>query len=316
MSDFEARAQQWALPISEDAPAGENARYVDAYEQVKTEKRKLTSMDGTQPDWALAVQLADKITRETTKDTTMLSILCVGLFHTERYAGLAAGLLAFRQIVESYWDEMHPPARRLKGRANDYAWMVGQLTDMVPETIPEPSELEALRACHEGFGALDMTLRERLGDMHPAVGQLKRTLGGYTEQLAATVAPPAAEEPAVSDGGGGAAWEGEKTPPDPTPFPGGLDPSAVAAMAAAAAGGTTLPDAILNEQQAELVVEKATKALRMAAEFYQRRAEDLEEEKKRLEERLRHAHKIVKLEKKMVDMMSRTGEDEEEEDSD
>jgi len=307
MSEFEARAQQWIRPVSEDAPAGVNARYDDAYEQVDGEMQKLQSMEGKQPDWPLVVRLAGELLANRSKDTTMLGALCVGLLHTERYAGLAAGLLAYKKLVDTLWDQMFPPARRLRGRAGDYTWMVGQFADLVPHLLPESAELEALKTCNATFLALDDALRKRFGGLHPAVGALKRTLAGFTEQLEATVAPAAqAPTPTPAKGSAGA-WAGDKTPTDPVVLPG------VMAPVEAATSGTLLPETILNEQHADVVVEKATAALKMAAEFYQKRAKDLEEEKKRLEERLKHARKIVKLEKNVTDMMNRSDEEEDEE---
>ena len=306
MSDFEERAAAWSQPISEDSPCGEDCTYEDDLEAVKGEVDKLQSLAGQLPNWPEVVKRSTEMLSTRTKDTNLLTALCAGLFCTEGYSGLAAGLTAFRTIVDNYWDKLYP--KRVKPRSGHYTWMVQYLTKLTadPENEPKSSDHEAMVVCLDQFTPLDNFLKQQF-DTPPAVGPLKQTLQYYIEQNAPAAAPE--PEPATEAGDDAVAqWaEGDPTPRDSPPI-------AQVVTAVSDLGG--IPSKISNDTQAEQVVEKATEALKLASEYYQKRAEQWEAEKKRLEDQLAHAGRVIKLEGQVKARLAGEGEDDDEEDDD
>ena len=296
MSDIESRAQTWTQPISEASPAGEDCRYDDEFEQVDIEIKKLQSVEGLTPDWQRVEELCTMLLSGRTKDTTLLSALCVALLNNGRYEGLATGFKAFHDIVESYWEVMYPALRRLRGRAGDYTWMLQTIPRYLADIQPANNDYTAIAACQEHFTSLDKKLRERFGDLHPAVGPLTRELELHLSQTT-----PPAPEPGQ---GGDIFGADQNTPVDP-------DAQALVPRQTAVAGVIDAPSAppppvvtghaalnlnqVASDQQAEQVVEQAQKALAMVSEYYRQRSEQLEAEKKRLEARLAYAGRVIKL---------------------
>jgi type VI secretion system protein VasJ len=297
--DIESRAATWSQPISESEPTGENCRYDDDYEQVNAELKKLQSLEGLQPDWGRVLQLSSQLLSQKTKDTNIFTALCVALMNLEGFAGLAAGFTAFEAVCREHWQTMFPPVKRLRGRAGDLTWMMQQVSAWIETVTPEADAHEELKACLDAFDALDGTLRELLADLYPAVGAFRRPLTHYLEQTAP--AAGAGEAAAEAE-----AWAAERTPQDAAPAAGGAE-------APPTQGASLVPDHIDNEDQAQQVVDQATRALEKAAEFYAEHAERLEQERKALVGRIQHARRVVKI-RDNVSTMLEGGEDEEDED--
>ena len=87
-------------------------------------------------------------------------------------------------------------------------------------------------------------------------------------------------------------------------------PPAVAPPPPVVTGSAALSlDRVASDQQAEHVVEQAQKALSIVSEYYRQRSEQLESEKKKLEEQLAYAGRVIKLEGEVDKMLS--GEEDE-----
>jgi len=307
MSDIETRAATWSQPISEADPGGEDCRYDDEFEQVDMEIKKLQSVEGLTPDWPQVIEVSTMLLSTRTKDTTLLSSLCVALLVEEQYAGLAAGLKAYGDIVESSWEVMFPALRRLRGRAGDYTWMLQTLTRFLGTMQPNNDDYTPIAACREQFSRLDGLLRERFGDLHPAIGPFTRELEHHQSQTS----PPPPEAPPMEDpltAQETAAWAGANTPVDPeaSPMPGAVgQPAPAAPPPPVVTGSAALSlDRIASDQQAEQVVEQTQSALKLVSEYYRQRSEQLEAEKKRLEDQLAYAGRVMDMQDQVDKMLS------------
>ncbi len=312
MSNIEERAERWARPISDDSPCGEDCRYEDEFEQIEAEIGKLQSLDGSLPDWGQVEKLSTTMLTSMTKDTTVLSALCVALYHREGYAGLAAGLMGYATIAKNYWEQLYPPPKRMKGRAGDYTWMMQQLTKLTSnaDNEPKPSDYENMVLVKDAFVALDGALREGFGDLHPAVGSFKQTLEYYIEQNQPVEAPP---EPEPAEGEEVADWADASSDDTPRDQRQGGGQWAGATTSVTDVG---IPSRIDSDSQAAHVVEKATEALKLASEYYAKRAEQWEEEKKRIEDQLTHAGRVNKMYDDVTSTMAGEGDDEDDDDDD
>lgn len=306
MATIQERAEIWARPISDDAPCGDDCRYEDEFEQIDAEIKKLNNVVGGPPDWALVVKLGTEMLRSQTKDTTVISSVCVALYHHEGWEGLGAGLTCYCLLVQNYWDQMFPSPRRLKGRAGDYTWMVQQLAQQFSSAEPGVKEYPAMALCLEQFEALDAALRDRFNDLHPAVGNLRTVLQHFVESNRPVEAPPEPEAEADAADGEVADWaasEADQTPQEAAPASGGQWADASTAVT------TNFPTVIRDDTQAEQVVEQATEALKRVAAYYEKRRELWETEKKRIEDQLAHAGRIIQIQEDVTKALNPEEED-------
>ena len=103
-------------PIDEAAPSGPNLRMVagDLTISKLTELRRtldpVNAPDGVgkDPNWPGLVELAQEALAEKTKDLEIAAYLAEGLVRTEGFPGLLAGLQLFRELIDRYWDSLHP----------------------------------------------------------------------------------------------------------------------------------------------------------------------------------------------------------------
>jgi type VI secretion system protein ImpA len=114
-------------PISEEAPAGvalkddpagSRAYYEirDAREAARTAERQqlVATLDGDSaaavpaPDWKRVKELSIKALAESTKDLWLVAWLIEALVRLHGFAGVRDGYRLTRELVERYWDEIHP----------------------------------------------------------------------------------------------------------------------------------------------------------------------------------------------------------------
>lgn len=252
--ELEIKASIWCQPISEAAFCGQPSRYEDDYELVITETTKLESVHGDDCDWAEVRRAADALTREKTKDMTILGALCVAEAHVSGVEGLAAAIYAYRFLVENHSKEMFPNAARRRGRGGAFGWMIRQLETPLSEATPMNGLAETYVALQEQFLALDEQLRGELLDEHPTSrpvrDQLDRLIGATrteppaeSEEQSAEAAPEATSDQAAGD------------------------------APAAAITITGVPQKIDNEQEADAALKMAVDVIKKTAQFFITRRE-------------------------------------------
>ena len=187
-----------STPVSDDAPAGSSARYEPEYEALEAEVAKLQSMSGEQPDWKQVVAAGTTILQDKSKDLLAASYLTRGLFATDGYAGLAAGLSIIRDMIDTHWDTLFPAAKRMRARANALGWLTGQLGRVVEGNKPSASDREAVARAFEAIQAIEQASNDKMARHAPALGDLRRALKAHHDGLEAS-AQPAEPEPAAAE---------------------------------------------------------------------------------------------------------------------
>src|SRR5690606_7662134 len=72
--------------------------------------------------------LSAQILREEGKDLAAGTWLAMALYRQRGLSGLADGIHVLRDLVENWWEDMSPPAARLRGRRNQMQWLLDQLS--------------------------------------------------------------------------------------------------------------------------------------------------------------------------------------------
>lgn len=207
------RAELGRRPISAEAPAGASVSHEPDFEALKEEATR-DPLSGA-PDWGRVVELGLDLVGSRSKDFVAASYLAVGLAGTEGLRGLADGLRILVGMVEEHWEAGFPPVpKRLRARANAFAWLAERAAPVVAAAEPSPAERDAVEEARQALNDLAKLLDERLGDQEPPFGDLLRALREQRERLAAEAeaepqpAPAAPQAPAAPR---------EAAPPRPAP---------------------------------------------------------------------------------------------------
>ena len=176
-------------PIAGEQPAGADARYEPEFESLQAEIDKLASPSAGQVDWKSIVDGAAGILASKSKDLTAASYLAVGLIRTQKADGLVQGTRVLKDLLETYWDTLYPPKKRMRGRAGAITWWfersVLELKRFAPGSLPAASAASV----HADLKNLEQFLAAQLPDA-PRLGPLLR--------LVESLSPP--ETAAAADG--------------------------------------------------------------------------------------------------------------------
>jgi type VI secretion system protein VasJ len=175
-------------PIRADQPAGESPRDGEAFAALKAQIDLLTDIHASAGvDWNTVVNLSVQILSHEGKDLAAGTWLLAGLFETARLPGLADGIHVLRDLVDTYWEDMSPPAARLRGRRNQMQWLLDHLSDRLQGNRDGYPALPAAThaAMLEDWEALDNAWQGH-DDEAPAFYGLRATLRALPVE-----APPA-----------------------------------------------------------------------------------------------------------------------------
>jgi type VI secretion system ImpA/VasJ family protein len=135
-------AKKWIEPISADKPAGEDARYESEHEAVRNEVGKLESVTGGEVDWAAVKRDATTVLTQKSKDLLIAAYLARALHVEGGFRGLIQGMALLSELCERYWDDMQPPKKKERRRANAASWLIDQLEREIGEYKPEAKDAE------------------------------------------------------------------------------------------------------------------------------------------------------------------------------
>ncbi len=171
-------AELGKTPIPGASPTGEDVRSQDEFEQLQGEIDKLSipSGDGV-VDWEKVISLATGILETKAKDILVACYLSAGLFETKKTEGFLPGLIVMRDMVETYWDDLFPAKRRMRGRRNAVQWWNDRLSDRIDaeefQAIPKET-YDAILEAAKGFDSALAQKDDEAPVLRPLVGRLER----------------------------------------------------------------------------------------------------------------------------------------------
>jgi type VI secretion system protein ImpA len=156
-------------PIAGESPAGADLRYDPVYDKLKEARREELDVPAGDwevarktADWPLVIRLAGDTLATRSKDLQLAVWLTEALVHREGFGGLRSGLDLIRDMLDQFWDHLHPELEDddAEMRAAPLSWMGMKLdlpVRMVPlnlhghnllqhresQTIPSEAEAEA-----------------------------------------------------------------------------------------------------------------------------------------------------------------------------
>ncbi len=132
-----------SAPILPDRPVGNDPSYEPEFEALQAEIDKLSKVtaDGQGVDWPKVVSLGQEILARKGKHLLAGAYLSAGLAEASGVAGLALGAHVLRDMVESSWDGLYPPLKRMRGRLAAISWWKDR-TKAFLEALADPAPLE------------------------------------------------------------------------------------------------------------------------------------------------------------------------------
>lgn len=163
-------------PISAENPSGNQLEDDPDLDKVTAEIQKIGSIHGGAVDWAGIVQAGKEILIRKSKDLTVASYLCMGLFHEQSYSGLSAGFEILVILLENFWETLYPPIKRMRGRVSAILWLSEKIEPEISKKEPVKDEAEAVQSCAVQFEKLDGLVRGKFGDNAPKLSTLKQAI--------------------------------------------------------------------------------------------------------------------------------------------
>lgn len=241
--EINSRAAELLSPISDAEPSGQNASYDPRYEEVRATMASLDSPTGGEVDWVPVAKTTRELLTSTSKDLLVASYFTYAMLQTEGAKGLAVGLATLDGLLETFWDSMFPPARRLRGRGNALGWLVDRLETALPALPLQPNDRRAIDLIDTQWKALGSKCREKLEDHSPSFGGVGDALTRIKLKLPEAPpeqAAPAAPEPPVPSVPANAPSSPPPAAPTP-PAPAAPAPTAAEPPPAEAAAPTPPP---------------------------------------------------------------------------
>ena len=185
-------------PISEQAPAGTDARSGPELEMLSNEMERLsspTASGGT--DWQKIADLSAAILHDQSKDLLVACYLATSLLRLEGLKGFGKGVHILKDLVEHFWEGLFPPVKRMRARRNALEWWLEKtaaaLSGLEPGSFPQ-EEVSPLLEDLEGF---DRFIREHMEDGPVLAGLLER-VGSLQAPSPEEKGPPALVESATA----------------------------------------------------------------------------------------------------------------------
>ena len=197
-------------PISPSNPVGDDVKYEDSYQQLKTEVDKVQSANAG-ADFERIVELGRKVLTTMSKDLTAAAYLGLGLLRTDGLRGLAESASTVSILVDTYWEDLYPPMRRMVARKNALQLLVDKSYDWLEPYKPVKGDGEPLEAVLAAYKSLQAVAMEKMGEDAPVLSRITKLIDTKLRAVPKDAPPP---KPAASgDTSGGATSSSSSSAP-------------------------------------------------------------------------------------------------------
>lgn len=195
MSDLAGVAALGTSPIAGANPAGVSSRYEPDFEKMAAEIAKLESVEGRGSiKWDVVVECSIALLSGRTKDLLIASYMTLGLLQEDGYPGLAAGLTACKDILNTFWETLFPEKARLRARGQAIQWMADRVTPALRErSDASKSDKDALTAALASLTEIVSLTGQKFEEGGPALQELQSAVQDKLYSVPGDEPPPASE---------------------------------------------------------------------------------------------------------------------------
>ena len=155
-------------PVSEDSPAGFDAKYEPEYEALNAEIAKLSSVSQSTPiSWQAVADNGEAILARKSKDITVATYVAVALMHNEGAQGFIDGANLLCGLCENFWEEAFPPKTKLRRRLNAYEWWHDRALNQLKKEGQTPITAQLAAEMTDAANRLDSTVAALMEDAQP-----------------------------------------------------------------------------------------------------------------------------------------------------
>ena len=202
MEELNELSEKICAPITEAAPTGKDSRQDPLFDamQAEIDKQSSPSAYGL-PEWEKVTGYALELAGTKGKDILTLCYLCMGLYKTRGFDGLAVGLQSLATLTNAYWDTLFPPPQRIRARRNAIEWLQDEILESIDNSNPLP-EISAFAATTliSALDTLDDILSQK-DDSPPSLYQLRTLFGSFPVTPEPEPEPAPAQETAQTENG-------------------------------------------------------------------------------------------------------------------
>lgn len=186
-----ALAHTWLAPISDAAPAGDDATADERYLDLRAEVSRLER--GDRVDWARVLDLGTELLQESTKDLLVAVYVAWALYQRSGFVGLTQGVALVAALLDTYGEALHP--RRPRARAGAVEWLLQTRCEPALAAMAVGSvDAQELAGLLTVVRELQGVVTDGLGDHAPSSAGVIAAL----ERLRGDSAHPPARPPAIA----------------------------------------------------------------------------------------------------------------------
>lgn len=173
-------------PISTDKPAGVDIRYEPAFDELQTEVDKLSSPAAAgSVNWEKICRFAAEILMNRSKDLVTAGYLAVSLIYRRGTDGFALGLGLYLDLLENFWEDLHPPKHRARGRIRAIEWWAEKTETALKQQKDLLFSTTQLDLIGNNLSRLEILLSERFESAPSLVG-IREFLNGFSSEQVET----------------------------------------------------------------------------------------------------------------------------------
>jgi type VI secretion system protein VasJ len=172
-------APDWLAGISAplpEVPCGKDPRYLEEFEQIKEEIDKLRDVD-----YGMIKNTCRDLLTRVTKDLRIGGYLLTAGVYTDGMPGLLESLMAYRVLLENFWEECHPKSEN--GRLSALNLLSNPKIMAFAEQKEESGSFETFQALKEELEGINAFLIEKQGEEVPRLSALAHWVGERAERL-------------------------------------------------------------------------------------------------------------------------------------
>ncbi|WP_085343967.1 type VI secretion system protein TssA [Vibrio sp. ArtGut-C1] len=217
-------------PISDESPAGNDARYEFCYEMMEAEVKKFGSLFGETVDWNVVKTNAMEVLEHHSKDLKALCYLVRALAEESGLKGFEQGLKLINEALACFGSDLYPSRKR--GRDGAVEWLNHQFKLMSTKLADSAQSWELVSGCISAIEEVQRQYDDVYQDSEADFFEIRTQLNVLSQQAAAddqsddsvatieqaapATQPAAVETPAQNDVQTASA---KTVPPAPKPAP-------------------------------------------------------------------------------------------------
>ena len=175
-----------SCPIAGDSPAGRDETGTERFSEVAGQIARIDLNGVRGVEWGRVIFLGEEVLRKEGKNIRMGAYLAYGLYEMYGLRGLGAGLEVISNMTRTFWTELYPPPRRMRGRIRALEWLCEKAVAKVGNEGAGGSEEDECRFALTQAEDLAGALGERTAEAEDAIRPLVRVLRLVVERILAS----------------------------------------------------------------------------------------------------------------------------------